>query len=153
MFLSLDSQDFLVVNMEETVPTVQETSIKRLVVGPLDVRLHSSAVHRILKMVTCAMDHEYEPYCKPQQGWTSHANSFTMCFTGLALTIKSQPSTDRSLYCYLINFTLVSPLLGCLLLYSILPMIRNYNRLHFISSSHCYFFAQPIFQHTAVHEM
>ncbi|XP_053183782.1 intermembrane lipid transfer protein VPS13B-like isoform X3 [Scomber japonicus] len=59
------SQDFSVVSMEEVMPTVQETSIKRLVVGPLDVRLHSSAVHRILKMVTCAMDHEYEPYCKP----------------------------------------------------------------------------------------
>uniref|UniRef100_A0A4W6EZE5 Vacuolar protein sorting 13 homolog B n=1 Tax=Lates calcarifer TaxID=8187 RepID=A0A4W6EZE5_LATCA len=61
------SQDFSVVNIEEVAPTVQETSIKRLVVGPLDVRLHSSAVHRILKMVTCAMDHEYEPYCKPQR--------------------------------------------------------------------------------------
>uniref|UniRef100_A0A8C9XPN5 Vacuolar protein sorting 13 homolog B n=1 Tax=Sander lucioperca TaxID=283035 RepID=A0A8C9XPN5_SANLU len=58
-------QEFSVVSMEEVVPAVQETSIKRLVVGPLDVRLHSSAVHRILKMVTCAMDHEYEPYYKP----------------------------------------------------------------------------------------
>lgn len=54
--------------MEEPLSAVQETSIKRLVVGPLDVRLHSSAVHRILKMVLCAMDHEYEPYCKPHQG-------------------------------------------------------------------------------------
>ncbi|XP_029308457.1 vacuolar protein sorting-associated protein 13B isoform X3 [Cottoperca gobio] len=62
-----DSQEFSVVSMEEVVPAIQETSIKRLVVGPLDVRLHSSAVHRILKMVTCAMDHEYEPYCKPQR--------------------------------------------------------------------------------------
>ncbi|KAF7651325.1 hypothetical protein LDENG_00112200 [Lucifuga dentata] len=63
---SKGSQDFSVVNMDEVVPPIQETSIKRLVVGPLDVRLHSSAVHRILKMLTCAMDHEYEPYCKPQ---------------------------------------------------------------------------------------
>ncbi|CAB1424304.1 unnamed protein product, partial [Pleuronectes platessa] len=61
------TQDFSVVNMEEVVPIVQETSIKRMVVGPLDVRLHSSAVHRILKMITCSMDHEYEPYDKPQQ--------------------------------------------------------------------------------------
>uniref|UniRef100_A0A8C2WXL4 Vacuolar protein sorting 13 homolog B n=1 Tax=Cyclopterus lumpus TaxID=8103 RepID=A0A8C2WXL4_CYCLU len=61
------SQDFSVVSTEEVVPAVQETSIKRLVVGPLDVRLNGSAVHRILKMVTCAMDHEYEPYCKPQE--------------------------------------------------------------------------------------
>uniref|UniRef100_A0A8D3AJI2 Vacuolar protein sorting 13 homolog B n=1 Tax=Scophthalmus maximus TaxID=52904 RepID=A0A8D3AJI2_SCOMX len=68
------SQDFSVANTEEVAPVVQETSIKRLVVGPLDVRLHSSAVHRILKMVTCAMDHEYEPYCKPQQGQTLNLN-------------------------------------------------------------------------------
>ncbi|XP_034729846.1 vacuolar protein sorting-associated protein 13B-like isoform X2 [Etheostoma cragini] len=61
------AQEFSMGSMEEVVPAVQETSIKRLVVGPLDVRLHSSAVHRILKMVTCAMDHEYEPYCKQQQ--------------------------------------------------------------------------------------
>ncbi|XP_027028317.2 vacuolar protein sorting-associated protein 13B isoform X2 [Tachysurus fulvidraco] len=42
--------------------SVQEMSIKRLVIGPLDLLLHSSAVHRILKMIACAMDHEYEPY-------------------------------------------------------------------------------------------
>ncbi|XP_056290642.1 intermembrane lipid transfer protein VPS13B-like isoform X3 [Pseudoliparis swirei] len=61
------SQDFSAASGEEAVPAaVQETSIKRLVVGPLDVRLNGSAVHRILKMVTCAMDHEYEPYCRPQ---------------------------------------------------------------------------------------
>ncbi|XP_024917375.1 vacuolar protein sorting-associated protein 13B isoform X2 [Cynoglossus semilaevis] len=60
------SQDFSVTGIEETVSPVKETSIKRLVVGPLDVKLHSSSVHRILKMVTCAMDHEYEPYSKPK---------------------------------------------------------------------------------------
>nr|XP_061789029.1 intermembrane lipid transfer protein VPS13B-like [Nerophis lumbriciformis] len=64
---SKDSQDFSAVHSEEVLPAVEEASMKRLVVGPLDVKLHSSAVHRILKMVTCAMDHEYEPYCKPQQ--------------------------------------------------------------------------------------
>lgn len=74
VFLFVGSQDFSALSMEEVVPAVQETSIKRLVVGPLDVRLHSSAVHRILKMITCAMDHEYEPYCKPQRGQTSHYN-------------------------------------------------------------------------------
>ncbi|XP_026149609.1 vacuolar protein sorting-associated protein 13B isoform X3 [Mastacembelus armatus] len=61
------SQDFSALSMEEVVPAVQETSIKRVVVGPLDIRLNSSAIHRILKMITCAMDHEYEPYCKSQQ--------------------------------------------------------------------------------------
>ncbi|XP_031694400.1 vacuolar protein sorting-associated protein 13B-like isoform X2 [Anarrhichthys ocellatus] len=60
------SQEFSAVSTEDVVPAVQETSIKTLVVGPLDVRLNSSAIHRILKMVTCGMDHEYEPYCKLQ---------------------------------------------------------------------------------------
>lgn len=62
------SQEFLVSGMEEAVAAVEETSIKRLVVGPLNIRLHSSAVHRILKMITCAMDHEYVSYCRPQPG-------------------------------------------------------------------------------------
>ncbi|XP_067305536.1 intermembrane lipid transfer protein VPS13B [Pseudorasbora parva] len=47
-------------------PRVQETSLKRIVVGPLDLQLHSSAVHRILKMAACTLDHEYQPYCKTQ---------------------------------------------------------------------------------------
>ncbi|XP_061675041.1 intermembrane lipid transfer protein VPS13B-like isoform X4 [Syngnathoides biaculeatus] len=64
---SKDSQDFSVLDAEEVIRTSQEASIKRLVVGPLDIKLHSGAVHRILKMVICAMDHEYEPYCKSQQ--------------------------------------------------------------------------------------
>ncbi|XP_029101804.1 vacuolar protein sorting-associated protein 13B isoform X3 [Scleropages formosus] len=58
-------QDFPPPGGKETTVS-QETSVKRLVVGPLDLRLHSSAVHRVLKMVACALDHEYEPYGKPQ---------------------------------------------------------------------------------------
>uniref|UniRef100_A0AAR2LI31 Vacuolar protein sorting 13 homolog B n=1 Tax=Pygocentrus nattereri TaxID=42514 RepID=A0AAR2LI31_PYGNA len=57
-------QDFSAVGKVDPAPLVQETSVKRLVIGPLDLQLHSSAVHRILKMIACAMDHEYEPYCK-----------------------------------------------------------------------------------------
>ncbi|XP_041963297.1 vacuolar protein sorting-associated protein 13B-like [Alosa sapidissima] len=60
------SQDFSSAGKEEPSPPVQESSVKRLVVGPVDVRLQSSAVHRILKMVACALDHEYEPYCRPK---------------------------------------------------------------------------------------
>lgn len=67
MVLCVGSQDISLSN-DEALPSVQETSIKRLVVGPLNVRLHSSAVHRILKMIICAMDHEYEPYSKQRQG-------------------------------------------------------------------------------------
>ncbi|NWY01214.1 VP13B protein, partial [Nothoprocta ornata] len=41
---------------------VQEMSTKNLIVGPLNLRLDSSAVHRIMKMIVCALEHEYEPY-------------------------------------------------------------------------------------------
>nr|XP_020025762.1 vacuolar protein sorting-associated protein 13B-like [Castor canadensis] len=48
----------------EDLGTVQEKSTKSLVIGPLDFRLNSSAVHRILKMIVCAFEHEYEPYSR-----------------------------------------------------------------------------------------
>lgn len=60
---------------KEAARPAQETSEKRLVVGPLDIHLHSSAVHRVLKMVACALDHEYEPYCRPQSGQTQQTPS------------------------------------------------------------------------------
>ncbi|KAG8133825.1 hypothetical protein E2320_011590, partial [Naja naja] len=43
---------------------VQEMSTKSLIVGPLSLRLDSGAVHRIIKMIVCALEHEYEPYSK-----------------------------------------------------------------------------------------
>ncbi|XP_032078655.1 vacuolar protein sorting-associated protein 13B isoform X3 [Thamnophis elegans] len=43
---------------------VQEMSTKSLILGPLSLRLDSSAVHRIIKMIVCALEHEYEPYSK-----------------------------------------------------------------------------------------
>lgn len=43
-------------------------STKSLTVGPLSLRLESSAVHRILKMVVCALEHEYEPYSRAKPG-------------------------------------------------------------------------------------
>lgn len=58
-------QDFAALRKDDP-PRMQETSQKRIVIGPLDVQLHSSAVHRILKMAACTLDHEYQPYCKPQ---------------------------------------------------------------------------------------
>ncbi|XP_028740312.1 vacuolar protein sorting-associated protein 13B isoform X6 [Peromyscus leucopus] len=48
----------------EDLGIVQEKSTKSLVIGPLDFRLDSSAVHRILKMIVCALEHEYEPYSR-----------------------------------------------------------------------------------------
>lgn len=129
LFPLVGSQDFSGMSMEEVVPAVQETSIKRLVVGPLDVRLHSSAIHRILKMVTCAMDHEYEPYCKAQRGQRSKLYKYI---------IKKYTFSGLVFYSHLLSYFSVT---------------RNCNSFHFIIfSSHCYFLAQPILQHTAVHE-
>lgn len=47
---------------------VQEMSTKSLIIGPLSLRLDSSAVHRIIKMIVCALEHEYEPYSKSKLG-------------------------------------------------------------------------------------
>ncbi|XP_047579553.1 intermembrane lipid transfer protein VPS13B isoform X4 [Lutra lutra] len=58
---SANQQDFSS-GKSEDMGTVQEKSTKSLVIGPLDFRLDSSAVHRILKMIVCALEHEYEPY-------------------------------------------------------------------------------------------
>ncbi|KAF6100004.1 hypothetical protein HJG60_011720 [Phyllostomus discolor] len=58
---SINQQDFSL-GKSEDLGTVQEKSTKSLVVGPLDFRLDSSAIHRILKMIVCALEHEYEPY-------------------------------------------------------------------------------------------
>ena len=91
---SVGSQDFPAVAKEEPVPAVQESSIKRLVVGPLEVRLHSSAVHRILKMVACAMDHEYEPYCKPEPGQRSRLHTHTRVVSVVPHGRPRGPSED-----------------------------------------------------------
>ncbi|XP_075562019.1 intermembrane lipid transfer protein VPS13B isoform X5 [Pelecanus crispus] len=48
----------------EDFGNVQEMSTKSLIVGPLSLRLDSSAVHRIMKMIVCALEHEYEPYSR-----------------------------------------------------------------------------------------
>lgn len=64
---SANQQDFSS-GKSEDLGTVQEKSTKSLVIGPLDFRLDSSAVHRILKMVVCALEHEYEPYSRLKPG-------------------------------------------------------------------------------------
>ncbi|XP_058420686.1 intermembrane lipid transfer protein VPS13B isoform X2 [Diceros bicornis minor] len=60
---SANQQDFSS-GKSEDLGVVQEKSTKSLVIGPLDFRLDSSAVHRILKMIVCALEHEYEPYSR-----------------------------------------------------------------------------------------
>ncbi|KAM8811061.1 intermembrane lipid transfer protein VPS13B-like [Eudromia elegans] len=59
--VSGNQQDLASVKNED-LGNVQEMSTKNLIVGPLSLRLDSSAVHRIMKMIVCALEHEYEPY-------------------------------------------------------------------------------------------
>uniref|UniRef100_UPI00398E377D intermembrane lipid transfer protein VPS13B-like isoform X8 n=1 Tax=Pristiophorus japonicus TaxID=55135 RepID=UPI00398E377D len=63
---SVSQQQDASTNKSEDLSSVQEMSTKRLVVGPMELRLDSSSVHRILKMVACGLEHEYEPYSKPK---------------------------------------------------------------------------------------
>ncbi|XP_072266948.1 intermembrane lipid transfer protein VPS13B isoform X2 [Pyxicephalus adspersus] len=58
---SISQQELPTLKPEE-ISNIQEMSIKRLVIGPIDLRLDSSSVHRIMKMVACSFDHEYEAY-------------------------------------------------------------------------------------------
>ncbi|XP_018414838.1 PREDICTED: vacuolar protein sorting-associated protein 13B isoform X3 [Nanorana parkeri] len=58
---SISQQEFPTLKPEE-ISKFQEMSIKRVVIGPIDLRLDSSSVHRIMKMVACSFDHEYEAY-------------------------------------------------------------------------------------------
>ncbi|KAM8966204.1 intermembrane lipid transfer protein VPS13B isoform 2-T2 [Pelodytes ibericus] len=62
---SINQQDFSSVKAEEA-GSFQEMSTKRLVIGPIDLRLDSSSVHRIMKIIACSFDHEYEAYCSTQ---------------------------------------------------------------------------------------
>ncbi|XP_010173217.2 vacuolar protein sorting-associated protein 13B-like, partial [Antrostomus carolinensis] len=61
--VSGNQQDLSSVKSED-LGNVQEMSTKSLIVGPLNLRLDSSAVHRIMKMIVCALEHEYEPYSR-----------------------------------------------------------------------------------------
>ncbi|XP_042321632.1 vacuolar protein sorting-associated protein 13B isoform X3 [Sceloporus undulatus] len=59
----------------EDFGNIQEMSSKSLIVGPLSLRLDSSAVHRIMKMVVCALEHEYEPYSKSKLDFVDGAKT------------------------------------------------------------------------------
>uniref|UniRef100_A0A8C8S293 Vacuolar protein sorting 13 homolog B n=1 Tax=Pelusios castaneus TaxID=367368 RepID=A0A8C8S293_9SAUR len=63
--VSGNQQDLSSAKSEDFV-NIQEMSTKSLIVGPLNLRLDSSAIHRIMKMMVCAVEHEYEPYNKPK---------------------------------------------------------------------------------------
>ena len=65
--VSGNQQDLSSVKSED-FGNVKEMSTKCLIVGPLNLRLDSSAVHRIMKMIVCALEHEYEPYSRTKPG-------------------------------------------------------------------------------------
>ncbi|XP_066482661.1 intermembrane lipid transfer protein VPS13B isoform X2 [Tiliqua scincoides] len=64
--VSGNQPDITSVKMED-FGNIQEMSTKSLIVGPLNLQLDSSAVHRIMKIIVCALEHEYEPYSKTKQ--------------------------------------------------------------------------------------
>ena len=64
---SANQQDFSSGKSEDW-GTDQEKPTKSLVIGPFAFHLDSSAVHRIFKMVVCALEHEYEPYSRLKPG-------------------------------------------------------------------------------------
>ncbi|KAL6089471.1 hypothetical protein STEG23_004501, partial [Scotinomys teguina] len=72
----------------EDLGIVQEKSTKSLVIGPLDFRLDSSAVHRILKMIVCALEHEYEPYSRLKPDYLFSVLSFRNLHAGKTDKIK-----------------------------------------------------------------
>lgn len=67
LVVSGNQQDLSSVKSED-FGNVQEMSTKSIIVGPLNLRLDSSAVHRIMKMIVCALEHEYEPYSRTKPG-------------------------------------------------------------------------------------
>lgn len=67
LIVSGNQQDLSSVKSED-LGNVQEMSTKNLIVGSLNLRLDSSAVHRIMKMIVCALEHEYEPYSRTKPG-------------------------------------------------------------------------------------
>lgn len=67
LIVSGNQQDLSSVKSED-FGNVQEMSTKNLIVGSLNLRLDSSAVHRIMKMIVCALEHEYEPYSRTKPG-------------------------------------------------------------------------------------
>ncbi|XP_074842974.1 intermembrane lipid transfer protein VPS13B isoform X3 [Carettochelys insculpta] len=101
----------------EDFVNVQEMSTKSLIVGPLYLRLDSSAVHRIMKMIVCAVEHEYEPYNKPKadivEGNKTTANSEEM--TSLEEYIPTRLTSFTILKCTITismaEFNLLSHLL------------------------------------------
>ncbi|KAK9403128.1 vacuolar protein sorting-associated protein 13B [Crotalus adamanteus] len=101
---------------------VQEMSTKSLIIGPLSLRLDSSAVHRIIKMIVCALEHEYEPYSKSKLDFIEGAKVLPSTEEAAALEeyIPTRITTFSILKC-----TVTIPMAEFNLLAHLLPVIMG----------------------------
>ncbi|NXG28321.1 VP13B protein, partial [Dromaius novaehollandiae] len=109
--VSGNQQDLSSVKSED-FGNVQEMSTKNLIVGPLNLRLDSSAVHRIMKMIVCALEHEYEPYRRTKPGL-------------LLLHIHKYTELNQSKFSALEGCTVTIPVAEFNLLDHLLPIIMG----------------------------
>ncbi|XP_026561693.1 vacuolar protein sorting-associated protein 13B isoform X1 [Pseudonaja textilis] len=101
---------------------VQEMSTKSLIIGSLSLRLDSSAVHRIIKMIVCALEHEYEPYSKSKLDFIEGAKVLPSTEEAAALEeyIPTRITTFTILKC-----TITIPMAEFNLLAHLLPVIMG----------------------------
>ncbi|KAL7984155.1 hypothetical protein Chor_002725, partial [Crotalus horridus] len=101
---------------------VQEMSTKSLIIGPLSLQLDSSAVHRIIKMIVCALEHEYEPYSKSKLDFIEGAKILPSTEEAAALEeyIPTRITTFSILKC-----TVTIPMAEFNLLAHLLPVIMG----------------------------
>ncbi|KAF4798070.1 hypothetical protein TURU_066857 [Turdus rufiventris] len=119
--VSGNQQDLSSVKSED-FGNVQEMSTKSLIVGPLNLRLDSSAVHRIMKMIVCALEHEYEPYSrtKPDTMDGSRTMPSSEEVASLEEYIPTRLTTFTVLKC-----TIIIPVAEFNLLDQLLPIIMG----------------------------
>ncbi|XP_018767971.2 intermembrane lipid transfer protein VPS13B isoform X4 [Serinus canaria] len=119
--VSGNQQDLSSVKSED-FGNVQEMSTKSLIVGPLNLRLDSSAVHRIMKMIVCALEHEYEPYSKTKPDITDGSRGMPSSeeVASLEEYIPTRLTTFTVLKC-----TVIIPVAEFNLLDHLLPIIMG----------------------------
>nr|XP_030122339.3 vacuolar protein sorting-associated protein 13B isoform X1 [Taeniopygia guttata]XP_030122340.3 vacuolar protein sorting-associated protein 13B isoform X1 [Taeniopygia guttata] len=119
--VSGNQQDLSSVKSED-FGNVQEMSTKSIIVGPLNLRLDSSAVHRIMKMIVCALEHEYEPYSKTKPDIMDGSRTMPSSeeVTSLEEYIPTRLTTFTVLKC-----TIIIPVAEFNLLDHLLPIIMG----------------------------
>uniref|UniRef100_A0ACB8FEG0 Vacuolar protein sorting-associated protein 13B n=1 Tax=Sphaerodactylus townsendi TaxID=933632 RepID=A0ACB8FEG0_9SAUR len=106
----------------EDLGSVQEMSTKSLIVGPLSLRLDSSAVHRIMKMIACALEHEYEPYSKSKQDFVDGTQAMP---NSEEISILDEYIPTRITSFTILKCTITVPMAEFNLLCHLLPIIMG----------------------------